>query len=117
MQSGVYSQEGGSSREESRAGERSRGERRLNHERRGEGGRGVQVKRGEKLKGAPFRFSLFRPSILVAPSTQARMITQYPKIQEFLGAVFCASVCGACCWAGAEPKLLSSSSCAVWVLL
>ena len=65
----------------------------------------MQVKRGEKLKGAPFRFSLFRPSILVAPSTQARMITQYPKIQEFLGAVFCASVCGACCWAGAEPNL------------
>ena len=66
----------------------------------------MQVKRGEKLKGAPFRFSLFRPSILVAPSTQARMITQYPTIQEFLGAVFCASVCGACCWAGAEPNLL-----------
>ena len=64
----------------------------------------MQVKRGEKLKGAPFRFSLFRPSILVAPSTQARMITQYPKIQEFLGAVFCASVCGACCWAEAKPK-------------
>ena len=71
----------------------------------------MQVKRGEKFKGAPLRFSLFRSSILVAPSTQARMITKYPKIKEFVGAVLCASVCGACCWAGAGPNTYTNSRC------
>ena len=48
----------------------------------------MHVKRGEMLQGVPLRFSPFRSSILVAPSTQAPMITLCQKIDEFPGAFF-----------------------------